>query len=156
MELQNGRPGYRALWHHFVDLSIAAVKENFEALDVHFDLWNGVLSGHYVIAPMLEALKKQKLAVESDGALVMDVALADDKKEFPPLILYKRDGAVMYGTTDLATIVDRGRVFQRIDGTRATARIVRCLATLCVGRRRGRLRQDRCCKNQRRSEGREF
>jgi arginyl-tRNA synthetase len=74
---------------------------------VHFDLWNGESSVHDLIAPMVESLKKQKLAVESDGALVMDVALPTDKKEMPPLILYKRDGAVMYGTTDLATIVER-------------------------------------------------
>ena len=107
VELQGGRPGYRALWQHFVDVSVAAVKKNFEALDVHFDLWNGESSVHDVIAPMVDMLKGKNLAIESEGALVIDVAQPDDKKEIPPLILYKRDGAVMYGTTDLATIYDR-------------------------------------------------
>jgi arginyl-tRNA synthetase len=107
VELQNGRPGYRALWQHFVDVSIESVKTNFEALDVHFDLWKGESSVHDRIAPMVENLKARHHAVESDGALIFDVALPDDKKEFPPLILYKRDGAVMYGTTDLATIDER-------------------------------------------------
>ncbi len=107
VKLQNGRPGYRALWQHFVDVSIAAVKKNFEALDVHFDLWNGESSVHDIIAPMVDILKDKGLAVESEGALVINVSQPDDKKDIPPLILYKRDGAVMYGTTDLATIYDR-------------------------------------------------
>ncbi|MGB4107851.1 MAG: arginine--tRNA ligase [Alphaproteobacteria bacterium] len=107
VELQNGRPGYRALWQHFVDVSIKSVKTNFEALDVHFDLWKGESSVHDRIAPMVEELRKVTIAHENDGALVVDVAKGDDKKEFPPLILYKRDGAVMYGTTDLATIAER-------------------------------------------------
>lgn len=107
VDLQNGRKGYRALWQHFVDVSIAGMKENFDALGVHFDMWKGEASVHDYIAPMVEDLKKKNLAVESDGALVVAVAKEDDKKEIPPLILYKRDGAVMYGTTDLATIVER-------------------------------------------------
>lgn len=106
-DLQNGRPGYRALWKHFVDVSVTGMKKNFDALGVHFDLWKGEGSVHDLIAPMVEALKDKGLAKESDGALVIDVATEGDKKEVPPLILYKRDGAVMYGTTDLATLVDR-------------------------------------------------
>jgi arginyl-tRNA synthetase len=108
--LQNGRKGYRALWQHFIDVSIAGMKENFDALGVHFDMWKGEASVHEFIAPMVEDLKKKNLAVESDGALVVPVAKEDDKKEIPPLILYKRDGAVMYGTTDLATIAERMKV----------------------------------------------
>ncbi len=106
-DLQNGRPGYRALWQHFVSVSVAGMKKNFDALDVHFDLWKGEGSVHDLIAPMVENLKAKALAREDDGALVIDVATEGDKKEVPPLILYKRDGAVMYGTTDLATLVDR-------------------------------------------------
>lgn len=107
VDLQNGRKGYRALWQHFVNVSIAGMKENFDALGVHFDLWKGEASVHERIAPMVEDLKKKGFAVESDGALVVPVARNDDKKEVPPLILYKKDGAVMYGTTDLATVVER-------------------------------------------------
>jgi arginyl-tRNA synthetase len=114
VELQKGRPGYRALWQHFVDISIAGIKENFAALDVHFDLWNGESSVHDRIAPMVDDLKKKNLAVESEGALVVDVMQPGDKKEFPPLILYKRDGAVMYGTTDLATVEERVEDFNPV------------------------------------------
>ncbi len=106
-DLQNGRAGYRALWNHFVNVSVTGMKKNFDALGVHFDLWKGEGSVHDLIEPMVENMKAKNLAREDDGALVIDVAREDDKKEIPPLILYKRDGAVMYGTTDLATLVDR-------------------------------------------------
>lgn len=107
VKLQDGEPVYRAAWQQFIDVSIEGMKRNFDALGVHFDLWKGEASVHDLIAPMVEDLKKKGLAAKSDGAVVVDVALPDDKKEMPPLILYKRDGAVMYGTTDLATLVDR-------------------------------------------------
>lgn len=106
-KLQDGDPQYRKVWQQFIDVSIAGMKANFDALGVHFDLWKGEASVHDLIAPMVEGLKAKGLAVEDDGAVVVPVARADDSKEIPPLILYKRDGAVMYGTTDLATIVDR-------------------------------------------------
>ena len=108
-KLQDGHRGYRALWRHFVDVSIAGMKGNFDALNVHFDLWLGESDAYDTIVPMVDALKEQGLAETSDGALVVSVDQDDDKKEMPPLILYKSDGAVMYGTTDLATIVDRMR-----------------------------------------------
>jgi len=106
-DLQEGRAGYRALWQCFVDVSVAGMKKNFDALNVHFDLWKGEASVHDYIAPMVEKLQEQGLAVESDGAVIVPVAREDDAKEYPPLMLLKRDGAVMYGTTDLATIVER-------------------------------------------------
>lgn len=107
VELQNGRPGYQALWRHFIDVSIKGMKKNFDDLGVHFDLWKGEASAHHLIAPMVEDLKAKNLAIENEGALIVPVGAESDKKEMPPLILYKRDGAVMYGTTDLATIVER-------------------------------------------------
>ncbi len=107
VELQNGRPGYRALWQHFVDVSIVSIKQNFNALDVHFDLWKGESSAHPHIVPMVKLLEEKNLVQESEGAIIIDVSRPNDKKDFPPLILYKRDGAVMYGTTDLATVYER-------------------------------------------------
>lgn len=107
MELQDGRAGYRALWKHFVAVSIAGIKVNYDALGVHFDLWKGEADVHDLIAPMVEKLEKAGYAVKDDGATIVPIKKNDDEKEFPPLILYKRDGAVMYGTTDLATIVER-------------------------------------------------
>lgn len=111
LELQQGRKGYRALWRHIMDISIESIKRNYETLDVHFDLWYGESDAHPYIASMVENLKKNGYAVESEGALVVPVARNDDQKEFPPLLLYKSDGAVIYGTTDLATIVQRMKDF---------------------------------------------
>jgi arginyl-tRNA synthetase len=106
-ELQAGRPGYRALWRHFIDVSIAVMRRDFAALGVQFDLWKGEADVHRLIQPMVEDLRARGIAEESEGALVVHVSEPSDKHEVPPLILTKSDGAVMYGTTDLATIVDR-------------------------------------------------
>ncbi len=111
VDLQNGRPGYRALWQHFIDVSIAAMQANYAALGVYFDLWKGESDVHDLIAPMVADMQARKMAVVDDGAVVIPLMTNEDTKEFPPLILYKRDGAVMYGTTDLATIVDRVREY---------------------------------------------
>jgi arginyl-tRNA synthetase len=106
-ELQDGRPGYRALWQHFFDISVTAMKRDYGNLGVYFDLWKGEAIVHELIAPMVEAMKKQGIVEESDGAQVIRVAEEADKREIPPLILVKSDGAFMYATTDLATIIDR-------------------------------------------------
>lgn len=108
-ELQAGRPGYLALWRHFVRVSERGLNREYSSLGVTFDLWNGEASVDPLIPPMVDDLKRRGLAVESEGALVVEVAESDDKKEMPPLLLLKSDGAVLYGTTDLATIVDRVR-----------------------------------------------
>ncbi|MCB9978093.1 MAG: arginine--tRNA ligase [Rhodospirillales bacterium] len=107
VELQSGRPGYRALWRHIVDVSVEGMKKNFGALNVFFDLWKGESDVHDRIGPMVRDLRAGGWALESEGALVIPVARNDDKKEMPPLMLYKTDGAVMYGTTDLATVAER-------------------------------------------------
>jgi arginyl-tRNA synthetase len=106
-DLQAGRPGYRALWKHFVDVSRAALERDYDALGVHFDLWLGESSVHDRIPPLLAELERRGLAVRSEGALVVEVAEPSDTAEVPPLILLKTDGAAMYGTTDLATIDQR-------------------------------------------------
>jgi arginyl-tRNA synthetase len=109
VELQDGRPGYRALWRHFVRVSEVGLEREFASLGVKFDLWKGESSVHDLIAPMLEDLKARGLAEMNEGALVIPVARDDDKKPMPPLLLVKSDGGVLYGTTDMATIVDRQR-----------------------------------------------
>tara|TARA_R110002050_G_scaffold70425_2_gene151828 strand:- start:52302 stop:54044 length:1743 start_codon:yes stop_codon:yes gene_type:complete len=112
VELQQGRPGYRALWQHFVDVSVTNMKEQFEKLDVEFDQWFGESRYQDRIAPMLDRLKKSGLAVESKGALIMDVAEETDKAEIPPILLQKSDGGYLYGTTDLATVEERVQGFK--------------------------------------------
>ncbi|HEY5338927.1 MAG TPA: arginine--tRNA ligase [Rhizomicrobium sp.] len=108
-DLQAGRPGYRALWEQFFAVSRVGLEREWGSLDVHFDLWKGEASVEPLIAPMIEELKSHHIATESEGALVIPVERDSDKKAMPPLILVKSDGAVLYGTTDLATIVDRVR-----------------------------------------------
>jgi arginyl-tRNA synthetase len=109
VELQDGRPGYRALWRHFVRVSEVGLEREFASLGVTFDLWKGESSVHDLIAPMLEDLKSRGLAEMNDGALIVPVARDDDKKPMPPLLLVKSDGGVLYGTTDMATVIERQR-----------------------------------------------
>ncbi|MGN7502766.1 MAG: arginine--tRNA ligase [Alphaproteobacteria bacterium] len=110
-ELQKKQPGYYALWKHCFNVSVEAMKKNFAALDVYFELWLGESDAQDYIPEMVEGLQKQGHAIEDDGAIVIPVKQETDKKEYPPLILYKRDGSVMYGTTDLATLVQRMQDF---------------------------------------------
>ncbi len=106
-ELQAGRPGYRALWQHFRAVSFEGVRREFAALGVHFDWWKGESDVDKLVAPMVADLMKRGIGVESEGALVVFIAEPGDKKELPPLIVQKSDGAALYETTDLATIIDR-------------------------------------------------
>ncbi len=105
--LQAGHAGYRALLDHFIAVSITALKKDFSALGVHFDLWKGEAAVHPLIGPMVEKFKQDGFAESSDGALIIKVAEETDKKELPPLILVSSAKAALYATTDLATILDR-------------------------------------------------
>jgi arginyl-tRNA synthetase len=111
VELQNGRPGYVALWRHFVALSMAELKGDLEELGVRFDHWLGESFYHDKMGALVERLENEEKAVESDGALVVHVAHEDDKREIPPLLLRKRGGGYLYGTSDLATLEYRIREF---------------------------------------------
>ena len=107
VKLQQKEQPYLKMFENIRAVSVKGMEKNYAALNVHFDLWKGEAIVHDLIAPMVESLKQKGFAIEDDGAWIMPVAQNDDKKEMPPLILYKRDGGVMYGTTDLATLVDR-------------------------------------------------
>jgi arginyl-tRNA synthetase len=106
-ELQAGRPGYRALWQHFIDVSVGTLRGEFARLNVSFDRWDGESTVNDRIAPMVARLRDAGLVETSDGAEIVRVAEPTDQKEIPPLILVKSDGGAMYGTTDLATIEAR-------------------------------------------------
>lgn len=108
-ELQAGRPGYRALWEHFRAVSFEGVRREFAGLGVEFDWWKGESDVDHIVSPMVADLKARGFAEESEGALVVRIGEPTDKKELPPLIVQKSDGAALYETTDLATIVDRVR-----------------------------------------------
>lgn len=107
LELQQGRRGYVALWKHMLNISVADLKKNYGDLNVIFDLWKGESDCNCHIENMINYLKENKYAYESQGALVVDVSKETDKYEIPPFLVLKSDGAALYGTTDLATIIER-------------------------------------------------
>ena len=106
-KMQSGVRGYRAIWKHILNVSVADLKKNYASLNVDFDLWKGESDVHDLIPGMVEYMKKEGYAHESEGALVVDVKEDTDTKEIPPCMILKSDGAALYNTTDLATIMDR-------------------------------------------------
>ena len=106
-KLQNGKRGYRALWNHVMQVSVSDLKKNYDRLNVTFDLWKGEADVQGLIPAMVDYMKREGYAHESEGALVVDVTREDDTKEIPPCMILKSDGAALYDTTDLATIWER-------------------------------------------------
>lgn len=110
--LQNGHKGYRAIWKHIMNVSVADLKKNYQNLNVEFDLWKGEADAQAYIPDMVERLKAEGYAHLDDGALVVDVKEESDAKEIPPCMILKSDGAALYDTTDLATLVEREEKYQ--------------------------------------------
>ena len=110
--LQQGKPGYMALWNHIMSVSVTDLKRNYANLNVSFDLWKKESDAQPYIPDMVEMMKEKGFAYEDQGALVVDVKEETDTKEIPPCMLLKSDGASLYTTTDLATIVERMKLFQ--------------------------------------------
>ncbi|MBQ1541880.1 MAG: arginine--tRNA ligase [Caulobacteraceae bacterium] len=108
-ELQAGKPGYLTLWRRFIEVSRVALEREFHALGVDFDLWKGESDADPLIPGMVEDLKAKGLLVEDQGAQIVRVTREGDKRELPPLLVISSEGSAMYGTTDLATILDRRR-----------------------------------------------
>ncbi|MEL6664079.1 MAG: arginine--tRNA ligase, partial [Pseudomonadota bacterium] len=122
-ELQAGRPGYRALLRHFIDVSVAALKQDYAFLNVSFDLWKGESDVDHLIPEIVDLFKDKDLAREDDGAVIVDVAREGEnvpvegkdgstklKNAMPPIMLVNSRGGTGYHTTDLATILDRARM----------------------------------------------
>lgn len=108
-EMQAGRRGYRALLAHILDVSVTDLKKNYDRLAVSFDLWKGEADAAEYIPEMVAQMKREGYAQLSEGALVVDVSEETDTKEIPPCMILKSDGAALYDTTDLATLVWRMR-----------------------------------------------
>jgi len=111
-ELQQGRPGYKALWHHFVAVSLQDMKQQFTKLNVDFDQWFGESRYESRLPSLVQELVDKGIAENSQGALIVPVAFPEDKYEIPPLMLQKSDGGYLYATTDLATIEERTILFK--------------------------------------------
>lgn len=110
-KLQNGYPPFTAIWKHIMRVSLKDLKKNYSSLLVDFDLWKGESDAQPYIPELLRNLVDQKLAYESQGALVVDIAQEGDSKELPPCIVRKSDGAALYATSDLGTIIDREKEY---------------------------------------------
>lgn len=110
-ELQSGRKGYLALWQHIINVSVADLKKIYTKLNVEFDLWKKESDAQPYIPQMVQDMKDGGYAHIDQGALVVDVKEETDTKEIPPCMILKSNGATLYNTTDLATIVERRRLF---------------------------------------------
>ncbi len=111
LELQSGRKGYRALWQHIINVSVEDLKKNYGNLNVSFDLWKGESDAQPYIADMVDKMIEDGIAYESQGAIVVDIAKEGDSKELPPCIVRKSDGAANYETSDLATLIEREKLY---------------------------------------------
>lgn len=111
LKLQNGYAPFRAIWKHIMDVSVADLKKNYGNLNVEFDLWKGESDADPYIPGLIADLQEKGLAYESQGALVVDIAREDDSKELPPCIIRKSDGAALYATSDLGTILEREKLY---------------------------------------------
>ncbi len=106
-ELQSGRAGFMALWDEIMRVSVADLKQNYNRLNVFYELWYGESDAEKYVGQLVDTLKAQNLLRESDGALVVDLATEEDTAPMPPVIIKKSDNSSLYATTDLATIIQR-------------------------------------------------
>ena len=113
-KLQKGYPPYTAIWKHIMSVSLADLKRNYDNLDVHFELWKGESDAEEYIPWLIQDLQDKGLAYESQGALVVDVTEPTDSKELPPCLVRTSDGAALYATSDLGTIIQREKDFQPV------------------------------------------
>lgn len=111
LKLQSGDKSCRAIWHHIMNVSKADLKKNYDNLNVHFDLWKGESDAQPYIDDMVNKMVADGIAYESQGATVVDIKQDGDTKELPPCIVRKSDGAALYATSDLATIVEREKLY---------------------------------------------
>lgn len=109
--VQRGEKAYRALWKHILNVSVKDLRKNYDRMHVFFELWKGESDVNEIIPVMVQYMKDNGYTYVSDGALVVDVQEETDKKEIPPCMILKSDGAALYSTTDLATIWERVNTF---------------------------------------------
>ena len=111
LKLQSGYAPYIAILEHIMRISKADLKKNYDNLDVHFELWKGESDVQKYIEDLCKDLEERKIAYISDGALVVDIGEEGDTKELPPCIIRKSDGAALYATSDLATLIEREMLY---------------------------------------------
>lgn len=110
-DLQSGHPGYRAIWKHIIDVSVADIKKNYDRLNVSFELWKKESDVQPYIKGMVDDMISKGIAYYDEGALIVDIKVETDTKEVPPCIILKSDASALYSTTDLATLLERRKLF---------------------------------------------
>ena len=115
LKLQNGYAPFRAIWEHIMRVSVEDLKKNYGNLNVEFDVWKGESDADPYIPGLIADLREKGLAYESQGALVVDIAEETDSKELPPCIVRKSDGAALYATSDLGTIIEREKLYAPVE-----------------------------------------
>lgn len=110
-ELQDGNEEYRKLWKKILDVSVEDIKKNCDYLGAKFDYWYGESDAYPYIPKIEKILNEKGLLRQSEGALVVDVEEPTDKKEIPPLLFKKSNGAYLYASTDLACLLQRKEDF---------------------------------------------
>ena len=111
LSLQRGDRAFVALWQHIMRVSLEDLKKNYDRLDVHFEIWKGESDAAPYIPALIRDLEERGIAYVSEGALVVDIAMETDPKELPPCIIRKSDGAALYATSDLGTLVEREKLY---------------------------------------------
>ncbi|MCL1806638.1 MAG: arginine--tRNA ligase [Oscillospiraceae bacterium] len=109
--LQKGDPGARKDWASIMSVSKADLRRSYDILGVSFNCWYGESDADPYVPRVMNILQERGLLRESEGALVVDVALPDDKEPMPPMLVQKTNGADIYGTTDLGTLLQRKELF---------------------------------------------
>lgn len=111
VKIQQGDRACNAIWQHIMNISKKDLKKNYDNLNVSFDLWKGESDAKPYINDMIEDFLNRGIAHESQGAVVVDVALESDSREIPPCLIRKSDGAALYATSDLGTIIEREKLY---------------------------------------------
>ncbi|MBD9098080.1 arginine--tRNA ligase [bacterium] len=110
-ELEEGKPSYVALWDKIKKLSIEDIKEVYKKFNTDFDLWEGESDCYSYMMPMLEELRKEGYLKKSEGAEIIEIKEDTDKAPMPDLVVVKSNGATLYATRELATMVSRVKRF---------------------------------------------
>jgi arginyl-tRNA synthetase len=108
LRLEQGDPRARELWQWMVDTTLRSNQRSYDRLGVRFDTQHG----ESFYADMLPAViaKAEELPVaerEPGGALVIKGLRDSNGKELPTFLLQRSDGATLYITRDVATIIYR-------------------------------------------------
>jgi len=106
-QLQEGNSEYLQYFKVIREISSKDIKRIYDYLDVKFDFYKGESEAYNYISELTSLLNSKNLLQESNGAKVIDISRQGDKKELPPLIYQKSNGAYLYGTTDMATVLQR-------------------------------------------------